>query len=180
VSFGGKRGRRKARRSVGGEIRERRMVTVTHLAPPPSRARMWAFGYADLGELLGMTPAAVKKAVQRGHLDPGSIESVITFRRRRRPKAAAAGATAIVWRRVKGAWWRLGELVLGALRPDATGTRWSIQVAETKLDGHLGGRAVRRVTIDVFGPTIAPMRLRGRLMVNTFEGRLVSAPGRKR
>lgn len=75
----------------------RRHVTVT--ARVRRRARLWAFGYADLAALFGMKEGAVRQAVCDGRFDPSSLESVLAFaawrraghRRRRPQKGTASG-----------------------------------------------------------------------------------------
>lgn len=155
------------------------MVAVSPLAPPPSRARMWAFGYADYGDFLGMSPAAVKKASQRQRVDLGSLASLVAFRATRRTTSAgdAAPALAIVWKRVKRAWVRLGELVLGNVAVD--GPRWVIDRFEARLVIPLDLGRRRRVVLDVVGPATLPARVRGVLTASRFEG-LEQKPRRRR
>lgn len=43
--------------------------------------RLWAYGYEALAALRGVTPAAVRRAVERGRLDPGSLRSVVEWLR---------------------------------------------------------------------------------------------------
>lgn len=44
-----------------------------------ARTRLWAYSYADLAELFGITEHGVRKAVSRGHIDPGNLESVCRY-----------------------------------------------------------------------------------------------------
>jgi hypothetical protein len=146
------------------------MVAVTPLAPPPSRAHMWAFGYADFGDFLGMSAAAVKKASQRRRVDLGSLESVVAFRASRRPRAVngSVPARAIVWKRVKKKWVWLGELALAEIRVD--GRRWQIDLTEARLSVRIDLARPRRVVLDVVGPMSFPVRVRGLLSARRFEG----------
>jgi hypothetical protein len=171
MSFGG--GRKKRRRSAGGG-RERRMVAVTPLAPPPSRAHLWAFSYPDYGAFLGMSPAAVKKASQRQRVDLGSLESVIAFRgarSRRNGGLSSSPAMAIIWKRVRRTWLYLGELLLAEVSVD--GVRWRIEVAEVRLVVPMKLERRRLVVLDVVGPTTLPVRVRGYLDERRFEGHQV-------
>jgi hypothetical protein len=52
------------------------------------RAHLWAYGYADLALLFGMTEGAVRQAVRRGAFDPGNLESVFEHLQRRRARTA--------------------------------------------------------------------------------------------
>ena len=54
-----------------------------------ARDRLWAYGYADLARLFGMTPSAVRQAVYRGSFDPGDLESVMQYAARRRERSGA-------------------------------------------------------------------------------------------
>jgi hypothetical protein len=44
--------------------------------PGRVRRKLWAYGYAEIAAFLGTTEAAVRVAIHRGHLDPGSLESL--------------------------------------------------------------------------------------------------------
>lgn len=41
-----------------------------------ARRALWAYGYAEIASFLCVEEAAVRKAVNRGHLDPSSLESL--------------------------------------------------------------------------------------------------------
>lgn len=66
----------------------RRTVLESGLVPRGGRPLLWAYGYADLAVLLGTTTAAVRQLVQRGELDPSSLESVCRCWARRAGPAA--------------------------------------------------------------------------------------------
>lgn len=64
----------------------RATVHVSHrVSQPKSRNRkgrtgprkLWAFGYADLADLLGVHPGSVRRLVARGKLDPGDLRSLV-------------------------------------------------------------------------------------------------------
>jgi hypothetical protein len=68
--------------------RPRRTVTLCspHLVTKKGRTRLWAYGYADLAQLFGMSKGAVCKAVQRGRFDPANLSEIIDFALSRRPR----------------------------------------------------------------------------------------------
>jgi prophage antirepressor-like protein len=53
--------------------------------PHKGRPRMWAFGYADLAELLGITEQSVRNMVAQGKLDPTSLEALCREWAKRHP-----------------------------------------------------------------------------------------------
>lgn len=55
-----------------------RRVIVSRLVRR-GRTRLWAYGYADLAMLLGVSEGAVRQLVRRGKLDPSSLASVVAF-----------------------------------------------------------------------------------------------------
>jgi hypothetical protein len=59
--------------------RPMRAVTLCHPQLSLPRSRLWAYGYAELGALLDMTPEAVQKAVERGKFDPANLRDVVDF-----------------------------------------------------------------------------------------------------
>jgi hypothetical protein len=62
----------------------KRRVRVETSGLERRRARLWAYGYADLARLFGMTEGSLRQAVARGRLDPTSLESVMAFAAKRR------------------------------------------------------------------------------------------------
>lgn len=60
-----------------------RRVTVTTTGREKPRAKLWAYGYAELALLFGMTENAVRQAVNRGAFDPASLADVVDFANRR-------------------------------------------------------------------------------------------------
>lgn len=65
-----------------------RRVTVQTTGREKARARLWAYGYADLALLFGMSENAVRQAVKRGAFDPASLESVVDFSNKRGVRGA--------------------------------------------------------------------------------------------
>lgn len=63
----------------------RRYVFTSSITPRKGRPRLWAFGYADLAQLLGRSEAAVRQLVARGRIDPRDLASVCAAWRARRP-----------------------------------------------------------------------------------------------
>jgi hypothetical protein len=61
-----------------------RTVIESGLVPKGGRPRLWAYGYADLAELLGTTQDGVRSRVKRGTLDPGDLVSICEAWQRRR------------------------------------------------------------------------------------------------
>jgi hypothetical protein len=51
----------------------RKKVFVSERVPDTGPTKLWAYGYADLAAFIGMTEAAVRKAVQEKRLDPTSL-----------------------------------------------------------------------------------------------------------
>jgi hypothetical protein len=43
------------------------------------RRKLWAFGYADLGALLGLGHRAIGLAIEQGRLDPRDLASIASF-----------------------------------------------------------------------------------------------------
>lgn len=62
---------------VGDEIQRRKSA---------GRRKLWAYGYATLARLLGMTETAVRTAVTRGRFNPASLESVLLYQKARRDR----------------------------------------------------------------------------------------------
>ena len=62
---------------------ERRQVIVSSRCEP--RDRLWAFGYADLAHLLGVTEERVRNMVCDNELDPGHLEQVCRAWAKRNP-----------------------------------------------------------------------------------------------
>lgn len=61
----------------------RRSVLSSTACPRKGRPRLFAYGYEDLGALLGMSAGAVRKAVSRGLFDPSDLRSVCEYALRR-------------------------------------------------------------------------------------------------
>ena len=61
-----------------------RTVIESGLVPKGGRPRLWAYGYADLAELLGTTQDGVRSRVKRGTLDPSDLVSICEAWQRRR------------------------------------------------------------------------------------------------
>ncbi len=57
--------------------RSRRVVTLSALVPSGGRPQLWAYGYADLARLLGLSEAALRQRVRRGTFDPGDLAAVV-------------------------------------------------------------------------------------------------------
>lgn len=74
-------------RAVRTKSGSRRVKVATSGRERP-RAKLWAYGYADLALLFGMTEGAVRQAVRRGAFDPRSLESIFEHLQRRRARAA--------------------------------------------------------------------------------------------
>jgi hypothetical protein len=55
----------------------KRSVIQSGLIPKKGRPRAWAYGYADLAELLGTTEGAVRQLVYAGRLVPDDLRSII-------------------------------------------------------------------------------------------------------
>jgi hypothetical protein len=70
-------------RDRSGRRRRLAMVQTSARVPRRGRPKLWAYGYADLALLFGMQEAAVRQAVKRQRLDPGSLASVVDFANRR-------------------------------------------------------------------------------------------------
>lgn len=51
------------------------------------RLRLWAYGYADLALLFGMSEGAVRTAAYEGRFDPASLASIFEYAARLREKA---------------------------------------------------------------------------------------------
>jgi len=59
-----------------GARKSTRKVIESGLVPKGGRPRLWAYGYADLAELLGTTTEGIRCRVKRGTLDPGDLDDV--------------------------------------------------------------------------------------------------------
>jgi len=57
-------------------VKRKRTVYLTGKCPTLGTTKLWAFGFADLGELLGLEVEEVRKKVREGELDPGDLESI--------------------------------------------------------------------------------------------------------
>ncbi len=61
------------------------MVTTRFPVPSGGHSVTWGYGYADLRLFLGYrTEGAVRAAVRRGAFDPSDLESIFTFREKRK------------------------------------------------------------------------------------------------
>lgn len=69
-------------------MRRTARVETSGRIPRKGRPRSWAYGYADLALLFGMSETAVRKAAKRDSFDPGSLASVIEYAARRRARKA--------------------------------------------------------------------------------------------
>jgi hypothetical protein len=45
----------------------------------PPKPQTWSFNYEDLSSVTGMSKNALQTHRMRGHFDPSSLESVVTF-----------------------------------------------------------------------------------------------------
>lgn len=63
----------------------RRRVFISPLVRG-GRTRLWAYSYADLALLFGMSEDAVRQSVSARTLDPSSLESVLAFANRKRKR----------------------------------------------------------------------------------------------
>ena len=61
-----------------------RIVITSPLIPSRGRPRVWGYGYADLAVLFNMSEAMVRYHVNKKHLDPSNLESIIAFAQKRR------------------------------------------------------------------------------------------------
>lgn len=61
-----------------------RIVITSTLLPSRGRPRIWGYGYADLAVLFDMSEPMVRYHVNKRHLDPSSLESIIEFAQQRR------------------------------------------------------------------------------------------------
>lgn len=52
------------------------MVIASRLIPRRGRPRLWAYGYADLAQLLGCSESAVRQLVARQRINPRDLSSV--------------------------------------------------------------------------------------------------------
>ncbi len=57
---------------------KKRTVRVVEGTPLRGPVKLWAYGYRELAKLLGMKEAAVRQAVRRGKLHPGTLRGVVT------------------------------------------------------------------------------------------------------
>jgi DNA-directed RNA polymerase specialized sigma24 family protein len=57
----------------------RRMVRLTNRTRRKAWAKLWAYSYADLAELFDMTEGGVRRAVERGRVDPSSLRNICRF-----------------------------------------------------------------------------------------------------
>lgn len=60
----------------------RRNVITSGLVPKQGRPRLWAFGYADLAKLYGLSEGAVRQRVSAGQLDPADLRSIVALANR--------------------------------------------------------------------------------------------------
>lgn len=64
----------------GAELRRcRRFVNVTPKVKFGRGVKLFAYGYADLGALLGMSESAIRQAVGRQTFIPGDLRSVFEY-----------------------------------------------------------------------------------------------------
>ncbi len=67
------------RKSDGSTQRTRRLVRLTERTAAKAWTKLWAYSYADLADLLGITEGSVRKAVAAGHFDPTDLHSICRF-----------------------------------------------------------------------------------------------------
>jgi hypothetical protein len=72
-----------------------RRITFTGRCPERADTKLWAFGYADLADFIGCTENTIRGAVSRGHLDPGSLESIFAYKEGRRRSPVKKTVTVI-------------------------------------------------------------------------------------
>jgi len=53
-----------------------RRVHLTGRVPREGRPLLWAFGYADYGDLFEVEPESARQMVKRGQFDPSDLASV--------------------------------------------------------------------------------------------------------
>ena len=54
----------------------RREVELTRNTPRSGKPRLWAFGFDELGELLGVRPLTARRMFEAGTLDPADLSAV--------------------------------------------------------------------------------------------------------
>ena len=53
-----------------------RTVTLSRCTPDKGRPRLWAFGFDELGAILGLSALRVRRMIAAGKLDPGDLHAV--------------------------------------------------------------------------------------------------------
>ena len=57
----------------------RRNVITSGLVPRHGRPRLWAYGYADLAKLFGISEGAVRQLVAAKRFEPSSLASIVEY-----------------------------------------------------------------------------------------------------
>lgn len=65
-----------------------RTVTLDEREQGRRRGSLWAYGYATLAAIFGVTEESVRRWVSRGELDPADLGDVIRFARDRRSEGS--------------------------------------------------------------------------------------------
>jgi len=62
---------------------KRRCVTLGFWSRKERRGRLWAFGYEDLSQLLGLSRSRLRHLVQKKEIDPSNLKLLFEFWQKR-------------------------------------------------------------------------------------------------